>query len=109
VENLLKDRKGEKRNLKALDAVRDYFKKPKPEDIPKYETMLQQLKATANVTDADLAALAKARAVAIQGYLIDKGGLDAGRVSAQEPGKTTGDGKTVPAKMELGVAKGGNP
>ena len=107
VENLLKDRKGEKRNLKALDAVRDYFKKPKPEDIPKYETMLQQLKATANITDADLAALAKARASAIQGYLIDKAGLDAGRVSAQEPEKTTGDGKTVPAKMELGVAKGG--
>ena len=108
VENLLKDRKGEKRNLKALDAVRDYFKKPKPEDIPKYETMLQQLKATANVTDADLAALAKARASAIQGYLVDKGGLDAGRVSAQEPGKINSDGKTVPAKMELGVAKGGN-
>ena len=109
VENLLKDRKGEKRNLKALDAMRDYFKKPKPEDIPKYETMLQQLKATANVTDADLAALAKARASSIQGYLIDKGGLDAGRVSTQEPGKISSDGKTVPAKMELGVAKGGNP
>ncbi|HSI21980.1 MAG TPA: DUF748 domain-containing protein [Methylophilaceae bacterium] len=109
VENLLKDRTGEKRNIKALDAVRDYFKKPKPEDVPKYETMLQQLKATANVTDADLAALARARAAAIQGYLVDKGGLDAGRVSAQEPGKTTGDGKTVPVKMELGVAKSGNP
>jgi hypothetical protein len=109
VENLLKDRTGEKRNIKALDAVRDYFKKPKPEDVPKYETMLQQLKATANVTDADLAALARARAAAIQGYLVDKGGLDAGRVSAQEPGKTTGDGKTVPVKMELGVAKNGNP
>jgi hypothetical protein len=109
VENLLKDRKGEKRNLKALDAVRDYFKKPKPEDVPKYETMLQQLKATANVTDADLAALARARAAAMQAYLVDKGGLDAGRVSAQEPGKTAGDGKTVPAKMELGVGKSGNP
>lgn len=108
VENLLKDRKGEKRNLKALDTVRNYFKKPKPEDVPKYETMLQQLKATANVTDADLVALAKGRAGTIQGYLVDKGGLDTARVSAQEPGKTTGDGKTVPAKMELGVAKSGN-
>lgn len=108
VENLLKDRKGEKRNLKALDAVRDYFKKPKAEDQPKYAAMLDQLRATANVTDADLIILAKARAAAIQGYLVEKGGLEAGRVSALEASKTTGDGKTVPSKMELGVAKGGN-
>lgn len=109
VENLLKDRTGQKRNLKAMDAVRDYFKKPKPEDLPKYEAMLAQLKASANVTDADLVALAKARAAAIQGYLVEKGGLEPGRVSAQEPAKSTGDGKAVTAKMELGVARGGNP
>lgn len=105
IENLLKDRKGEKRNLKALDAMKDYFRKTKPEDIPKYEAMLQELKATAKVTDADLVALAQARAAAMQAYLVDKGGLAGGRVSVMEPGKTTGTGKTVPAKMELGVGK----
>jgi len=105
IENLLKDRKGEKRNLKALDAMKDYFRKSKPEDIPKYEAMLQELKATAKVTEADLVALAQARAAAMQAYLVDKGGLAGGRVSVTEPGKTTGNGKTVPAKMELGVGK----
>lgn len=105
IENLLKDRKGEKRNLKALDAMKDYFRKSKPEDIPKYEAMLQELKATAKITDADLVALAQARAAAMQAYLVDKGGLAAGRVSVMEPGKTTGNGKTVPAKLELGVGK----
>jgi hypothetical protein len=105
IENLLKDRKGEKRNLKALDTMKDYFRKSKPEDIPKYETMLQELKTTAKITDADLVALAQARAAAMQAYLVDKGGLAAGRVSVMEPGKTTGNGKTVPAKMELGVGK----
>jgi hypothetical protein len=106
VENLLKDRKGEKRSLKALDAMKDYFRESKPEDIPKYEAMLKELKATAKIAEADLVALAQARAAAMQAYLIDKGGLAAGRISLLEPGKTTGNGKTVPAKMELGVSKG---
>lgn len=106
VENLLKDRKGEKRNLKAFDAVKDFFRKPKPEDLPKYATMLDQLKATANVTDADLIALAQARAAAIQGYLVQNAGMEPARVNLLEPGKTTGDGKTIPIKMELDVAKG---
>ena len=43
VENLHKDLKGESRSLKAVDAVRDYFRKPKPEELPRYETMLKEL------------------------------------------------------------------
>jgi uncharacterized protein involved in outer membrane biogenesis len=106
VENLHKDLKGESRSLKAVDAVRDYFRKPKPEDMPRYEAMLKELKDAAKVTDAELHALAKSRAEAIRGYLTSKGGLAAERVTLAEIDKATSDGKTVPLKMELGVAKG---
>ncbi|HEY0268364.1 MAG TPA: DUF748 domain-containing protein, partial [Methyloradius sp.] len=47
IENMLKERKGEGRNLKALESLKDYFKKSKPEDVPKYAEMLQQLQLTA--------------------------------------------------------------
>jgi hypothetical protein len=105
VENLLKDRKGEKRNIKALDTVKDYFRKPKPEDLPKYQAMLDALKATVKVNEADLTALAKARGDAIQHYLVQSAGLEAQRVGVQAPGKEASDGPGVKAKLELGVAK----
>lgn len=106
VENLHKDLKGESRSLKAVDAVRDYFRKPKPEELPRYETMLKELKDAAKVPDSDLQALAKSRAEAIRGYLTSKGGLAAERVTLAETDKASGGGKAVPLKMELGVAKG---
>lgn len=107
VENLHKDLKGESRSLKAVDAVRDYFRKPKPEDLPRYEAMLKALKEAAKVQDSDLQALAKARAEAIREYLTGKGGLAAERVTLAEIDKTSGNGKAVQLKMELGVNKGG--
>ncbi|GBG13627.1 uncharacterized protein NMK_1178 [Novimethylophilus kurashikiensis] len=105
VENLLKDRKGEKRNIKALDSVKDYFRKPKPEDLPKYQAMVDELKATVKVGDADLTGLGKARGDAIQHYLVQTAGLEAQRVTVQAPAKEAGDGHAVKVKLELGVAK----
>lgn len=105
VENLLKERKGERRNLKAVDALKGFFKKTNPEDAPKYAAMLEQLKATADVSEADLTALAKARAANVQSYLVQNAGLEPERISISEPSKVTGDGKTVKLKLELGVAK----
>lgn len=108
LENLLKDRKGEARNFKAVDKLKDLFKKSKPEDAPKYANMLEQLKSSANVTDADLIALAKARATNLQNYLMQTAGIQAQRITVAEVTKVTGDGKTVALKMELGVIKSGN-
>lgn len=105
VENLLKDRNGQGRSLKALDFVKDYFKKPGPEDEKKYGAMLQQLKATAKVTDADLVALAKERAANLQSYLVKNAGLAAERTSIAEPVKVTGDANAVKLKLALGLAK----
>jgi len=105
IENMLKERKGEGRNLKALESLKDYFKKSKPEDVPKYADMLQQLRLTANVPDADLTALAKARASAAEDYLLKNAGLASEKLSITEPVKVVGDGKTVNLKMNLGAAK----
>ena len=107
VENLLKDRNGQGRSLKALDFVKDYFKKPSTEDEKKYGAMLQQLKATAKVTDADLVALARERAANLQGYLVRSAGLATERTSIAEPVKVTGDANTVKLKLALGLAKKG--
>ncbi|HYG13833.1 MAG TPA: DUF748 domain-containing protein, partial [Methylophilaceae bacterium] len=106
VENLLKDRRGEKRDLAVLDSLKDYFRKSKPEDLPKYTAMLEQLEATVDVTEAELTALAKARAASLRDYLLQKAGLTPERVTIAEPVKTSGDGKTVKLKLELGVASG---
>jgi hypothetical protein len=106
VENLHKDLKGESRSLKAVDAVRDYFRKPKPEELPRYEAMLKELRDAAKVADGELQALAKSRAEAIRDYLTGKGGLAAERVTLAETDKTSGGGKAVPLKLELGVAQG---
>ena len=66
---------------------------------------LQQLRLTANVTDADLTDLAKARATSAQDYLLKNAGLAPEKLSILEPVKVVGDGKTVNLKMNLGVAK----
>ncbi len=102
--NLLKDRTGGKRALKMIDSARDYFRKSKPEDLPRYAAMLEQLKATVPVPDAELNGLAAERARTIRDYL-SAGGLDAARVLAAEPVRVTGDGKSVQVKMTLDAAK----
>ncbi len=104
IENLLKDRSGGKRGLKLVDSVKDYFRKSRPEDLPKYATMLEQLKATVPVPDAQLNELASLRAKAIRDYLVDAG-LDATRVQVGETTRIKGDGKSVPVAMTLEVAK----
>ncbi|MDR2220087.1 MAG: DUF748 domain-containing protein [Methylobacillus sp.] len=105
VENLHKDLKGESRSFKAVDAVRDYFRESKPEDLPRYEAMLKELKDTAKVSDDDLQTLATERAEAIRNYLVDQGLLAAERVSIGKAAQASGDEKTVPIKMELGLAQ----
>ncbi len=102
--NLLKDRSGQKRSLQVIDSVKDYFRKTRPEDLPKHEAQLTQLKSTVKVSDADLAGLASARAQAIRGYLLEAGGIDAARVSVGEPVKASGAADAVAVKMTLGTA-----
>lgn len=104
IENLLKERSGEGRSLKAIEKLKEAFKKNKPEDVPKYALMLEQLKLTAKVTDADLTALGKARAENLQKYLLENAKLDGTRVQLGEASKISGDGKIVALKMQLAVA-----
>ncbi len=105
ISNLLKDRSGEKRSLKMIDSVKDYFRESKPEDLQKYGELLERLKATVKIGDAELAALAGARAAAIRGNLVETGGLAAERVSIGEPAKVSGDGKSVALKLTLGARR----
>ena len=106
IANLLKDRSGERRGLKMVDSVKDYFRESKPEDLPKYTDLLAKLRATVKIGDAELAALAGARAAAIRANLVESGKLDAARVSIGEPVKVGGDGKAVALKMSLGTRRG---
>lgn len=105
IANLLKDRSGQKRGLKMVDSVKDYFRKTRPEDLPKYAAQLEQLKATVKVSEAELSALALARAQAVRGYLLQSGGLNAARVSIGEPAKVTGESGAVALKMTLSTSQ----
>jgi len=104
IEVLLKERSGGGRNLKVVNALKGYFKKSKPEDMPKYNEMLEQLKSTVTISEADLIALANARAQAMQGYLVESAAMDAKHIATSETTKVAGDGKTVNLKMDLAVA-----
>jgi uncharacterized protein involved in outer membrane biogenesis len=105
IDNLLKDRKGESRGLKALSSIQNIFKKSKAEDLPIYREKLEQLITTAPISDADLATLAQDRNKALQDYLVEKSGLDAKRLQIGELSKVETDGKSLNVKMGLGVAK----
>lgn len=105
LDNLYKDLKGEPRSLKAVDAIRDYFRKSKPEDLPRYTKIAEELKAAVKVSDADLAHVASARAEAIRSYLTGTAGLPAERITLADPVKAASKDKGVPLKLELGVAK----
>jgi uncharacterized protein involved in outer membrane biogenesis len=101
IDNLYKDIKGQPRSMKAVDAVRDYFRKAKPEDVPRYRAMVDELKAATNIPESDLQSVARGRAEAIRSYLTDKAGLASERIKIAEPVKVTGNGSNVPLKMEL--------
>jgi uncharacterized protein involved in outer membrane biogenesis len=103
IENLLKERSGEGRGLKAIEKLKDALKKNKPEDAPKYASMLEQLKLTVKITEADLTALGRARAENLQKFLLDSAKLDNTRVQLVEASKVSGDGKSVSLKMQLSV------
>jgi hypothetical protein len=104
IEVLLKERSGGGRNLKMVNALKGYFKKSNPEDMPKYSEMLEQLKLTVTISEADLIALANARAQAMQGYLVESAAMDAKHIAISETTKVAGDGKMVNLKMDLAVA-----
>ncbi|MES2180552.1 MAG: DUF748 domain-containing protein [Pseudomonadota bacterium] len=105
IENLLKDHKGEGRSLKVVDKLKNYFKKSKPEDLTTYTSMLEQLQLYANISEADLTTLAKARATAIQSYLLANGNIDASRLSIAEVSSNKTNEKDVSVKLSLGLAK----
>lgn len=107
IANLLKERSGQRRGLKMFDSVKGYFRESAPEDQARTAAQLDKLKVTVPVSEAELAALGKARATAIQAYLIGTGWLDAGRVSIGEPDKATLKDKAVPVKLELAEKKAG--
>ncbi|HWU82675.1 MAG TPA: DUF748 domain-containing protein [Methylophilaceae bacterium] len=105
IESLLNARQGKGGGLKAINKLKAYFKKADPEAVPRYAEMLDQLKLTAKVSEADVTALGKARIEAMQRYLTESAGVPAGRVSLGEASKVQGDGKAVAIKMELGVGQ----
>jgi hypothetical protein len=107
VERLLKSRTEGGGSLRAVDAVKDYFRKSKPEDLPIYTEKLEQLKATVVVSDAELLQLAQSRTAKMRDYLVSAAGLDASRVAVTEAAKVNSDGKQVSLRMELGVSAGG--
>lgn len=105
IENLLKDHKGEGRSFKVVDKLKNYFKKSKPEDLSTYIGMLEQLQSYANISEANLTTLAKARATAIQSYLLASGNIDASRLSIAEVTNNKTDEKDASVKLSLGITK----
>ncbi len=105
IELLLKERQGAGAGAKALTKLKGLFNKAKPEDNPKYANMLDQLTQTANVGEAEIAALAKARATNLQAYLLQQSGIEASRVSIGSPAKVQGDSKAVAIKLDIGALK----
>lgn len=103
IERLLKQRSGGGRGSKALDNIKDYFRKAKPEDLPKYSEMLAQLRLTVTVSEAELASLAKSRASAIQDYLVKTARLAEDRVSMAATVAANGDGKVINLGLTLGA------
>jgi septal ring-binding cell division protein DamX len=92
-------------NLKLLDDVKDALRTPKPEDLPRYQQMAEQLRPTYPVTPAQLAELANARAAALRDYLTRGAKLPASRLAvAPAPVAGSSDGQAVPLKLQLSAA-----
>lgn len=109
IERLLKQRSGGGSGSRTLDNIKDYFRKAKPEDLPRYSEMLAQLRLTVKVPETQLVALARSRAGGMQDYLTKSAGLAAERVGLAEPVKAGGDGKAVNLRLELGTRPAAKP
>lgn len=105
IDNLLKDRKGETRGMKAVESIKNAFRKSKPEDLPIYQKKLEELTTTTPVSENDLVKLANSRAASLQSYLLEKANFEANRLSVGDLTKASGDEKAVSLKLSLGVAK----
>jgi hypothetical protein len=105
VDRLLALRTTGKSSLKTVDALKDYFRKSKPEDIPAYAEKLNQLQATVSITEQELLQLAQLRATRVQDYLVKSSGLSAGSVAISAAASAPSDGKLVRMHIELGVMR----
>src|SRR5690606_9121937 len=54
IDRLLDLRTTGKSSLKAVDALKDYFRESKPEDIPVYAEKLSQLRAAVSISEQEL-------------------------------------------------------
>lgn len=103
IDRLLKIRAGESAGSRTVDALKDYFRKSKPEDLPIYEEKLKQLEATVEIPEAELQQLAISRANAMREYILTSTSLDAPRVNLGGIVPVKGNGDQVSLRMELGV------
>lgn len=67
-------------SFKALDNLRDSLRQAKPEDRARYQAMLEQLRETFPISEAQLQSLAQDRAQALQAQLVEVGRLPAARL-----------------------------
>lgn len=97
VENVIKARAGQGASTKALNLIKGYLKKMKPDDASIVSSKVEQLNSTAIVTENDYLDLAKMRAQVIQDYLINKLGIDKSRIKILE---------TAPDQLKLKLGLG---
>jgi hypothetical protein len=105
IELLLKERQGAGSGSKALTKLKGLFKKSTPEDSPKYADMLEQLTLRANVSEADVAALAKSRASNLQSYLVEQAGVEADKVNIGSATKVQANEKGIAIKLDLSAKR----
>ena len=104
IERQLKARTTGGLNLKLLDNLKDAVRSAKPEDIPRYTQMLEQLRPTFPVTQAQLAELATARAAAVRNELVQTAKMAPERVAVAAPAAKAGSDQGVALQLELRAA-----
>jgi len=102
---LTRERSPDAKNRKLVDKFKDYLEIAKPTDPAAYDSMLLQLQSWVSVTDAELKALADARATVLQKTLEQAAGMGANRISKAAPESVSGNGREVRIKMSLGTSK----
>ncbi len=80
IERQLKARTTGGFSFKAFDNLRDSLRQAKPEDRARYQAMLEQLRATFPISEAQLQSLAQERAQALKAHLLEVGRLPAARL-----------------------------
>lgn len=102
VEELYAERVQGANQKKLVERLTDVFTKPKqPEPSP--EERVQQLKASVQVTEPELVALAQARADRVRQYLVEAAGLPDARVSVVAGSKQSSAKDGVAVKLSLGA------